>query len=179
MNLEKNLIRQAQQAGWILALTVLTGLAGGGLVLLQAQRLSEVIARVFLRGQVLVQVMPLLAGLLLIFLLRSLMLFLGETMAGLAAVRVKNNLREMLFQKLFALGPAYTQGEHSGELSSTLTQGVEQLDAYFSQYLPQLVLAAGVPLVILLAAFSMRGDLNEKSGDERVCPANTWSNAEM
>ncbi len=47
MNLDLRLIRQARQAGWALAVTVLLGIAGGVLVVLQAQRLSTVIARVF------------------------------------------------------------------------------------------------------------------------------------
>jgi ATP-binding cassette subfamily C protein CydD len=51
------------------------------------------------------------------------------------------------------LGPSATQGEHSGELVNTLGEGVEALDAYFSQYLPQLVLAALVPLAVLVVVF--------------------------
>jgi ATP-binding cassette subfamily C protein CydD len=51
---------------------------------------------------------------------------------------------------LFSLGPAYTSGERSGELTNTVVEGVETLEAYFSQYIPQLALAALVPLTILI-----------------------------
>ena len=61
----------------------------------------------------------------------------------------------MLLDKLEELGPAYLQGEQSGEISNTVVEGVEALDAYFSQYLPQLVLSALVPLTILLFVFPM------------------------
>jgi ATP-binding cassette, subfamily C, bacterial CydD len=71
------------------------------------------------------------------------------------AVRVKNNLRQMLSRRIFELGPAYVQGERSGELSAVVVDGVESLDAYFSQYLPQLVLAAAVPVAILVVVFPL------------------------
>jgi ATP-binding cassette subfamily C protein CydD len=54
-----------------------------------------------------------------------------------------------------ALGPAYSQGERSGELANTLVEGVEALDAYFRHYLPQLALAALVPLTILVFVFPL------------------------
>ena len=40
--------------------------------------------------------------------------------------------------------------ERSGELVNTLVEGIEALDAYFSQYLPQIALAALVPLTVLV-----------------------------
>ena len=153
MNLDLRLIRQARQAGWALAATVILGIAGGVLVLLQAQRLSTVIARVFLGKQNLDQVMPLLGGLLVIFLLRSGAVLFSEISAGAAAARIKAGLRETLFAKLLELGPLQTGADGSGALTAAAVQGVEALDAYYSQYLPQLVLAAAVPAIILVAVF--------------------------
>jgi len=54
---------------------------------------------------------------------------------------------------IIALGPAYTRGERSGELANTAIAGVEALDAYISQYLPQLVLALLIPLGMLAVVF--------------------------
>ena len=62
-------------------------------------------------------------------------------------------MRERLFAHLLALGPAYTQAERSGELAHSLLEGVEALDAYFSQYLPQIALAALVPITYLIVVF--------------------------
>ena len=53
------------------------------------------------------------------------------------------------------LGPAYARGERTGELSNTCMDGVEALDAYFSQYLPSLALAALVPLTFLVFIFPL------------------------
>jgi len=155
MNSHLRLLRQARVARWALALTVLSGFVGGVLVVAQALQLSRLIERVFLRGEDVAQVRPLLAGLLLIFAGRAAMTLLGEVCAGAVAVRVKAALRGWLVERLFELGPAYTQGEQSGELAATVVQGVDALDAYFGQYLPQIVLAALVPLTILVVVFPL------------------------
>jgi ATP-binding cassette subfamily C protein CydD len=65
---------------------------------------------------------------------------------------VKTSLRSRLFEHILALGPSYRAG--SGLVSwFTAVEGVEAPDAYFSQYLPQLVLAALVPVTFLFLIF--------------------------
>ncbi|MCI0478542.1 MAG: thiol reductant ABC exporter subunit CydD, partial [Anaerolineales bacterium] len=64
-------------------------------------------------------------------------------------------MRERVFAHILSLGPAYARGERTGELTNTLIEGIESLEAYYSQYLPQLVLAALVPLLILAFVFPL------------------------
>lgn len=134
-------------------LAVLWGIAGGVMVLLQARVLSRVVAGVFLGGQGLAQVTWLLGVLVGVIILRAAATLLGEVSAGRLAVQVKSRLREALLGRLFRAGPAGLRGQQSGELSNVAMQGIEALDAYFSQYLPQVVLAAAIPLMLLAAVF--------------------------
>lgn len=138
-----------------LALTVGLGMAVGALVVAQAYCLSRVIARVFLEGQGLPEVSALLTTLLLIVLARGLATGGSAVAARHVAIRVKVDLREALFSHLLRLGPAHAWGERTGELTAVALDGVEALDAYFSQYLPQLALAALIPLTVLLAVFPL------------------------
>ncbi len=126
---------------------------GGLLTVAQAWLVSVVIARVFLGGAVLADVTPDLALLLAVIAARGLTVFGSDVAAGRVAVRVKTELRALLFDHLLALGPRYAQGQRTGELTATLVEGVEALDPYFSQYLPQLALATLVPLTVLAAVF--------------------------
>jgi ATP-binding cassette subfamily C protein CydD len=71
------------------------------------------------------------------------------------AVKIKISLRAQVMQKINRLGPAYTNTQQSGELVTTTLQGIEALDAYFSQYLPQVLLAVILPLIILLVVFPL------------------------
>lgn len=51
--------------------------------------------------------------------------------------------------------PVKLSGERTGELTNTLLQGVERLDAYFRAYLPQLGMAVIVPVIVLLVVFPL------------------------
>ncbi len=153
MILDRRLLRVLRAALSPFLLAVLCGIAGGVLVLLQARTLSRVVAGVFLGGQGLMHVAPLMTGLLGIMLLRALATLLGEVSAGRLAVQVKTRLRAALLERMFGAGPAGLRGQQSGELANTAMQGIEALDAYFSQYLPQVVLAAALPLIILAVVF--------------------------
>ncbi len=149
----RRLLSLARDSRLALGATILSGLLTGLLTIVQAASLSRLVDGVFLGGQSLPDVAGLLRLLLLIVLLRALLAWGSEVSANAVAVRVKNGLRQRLFDKLLHLGPAYTRGERTGELINAAVEGVEALDTYFSQYLPQLVIAALVPLSILVVVF--------------------------
>ncbi|HWR64716.1 MAG TPA: thiol reductant ABC exporter subunit CydD [Bellilinea sp.] len=153
MNFDRDLLQAARREWRLLALTILLGAAGGIAVILQARQLSSILAAVFIGGQSRDTVAWMFTPLLAILAGRALVSWGADAAAGHLAVTVKENLRSLLVNHLFRLGPAYTRSENSGELTNTAIQGVETLDAYFSQYLPQVVLAGLVPLIILVAVF--------------------------
>jgi ATP-binding cassette subfamily C protein CydD len=153
--IDRRLFRQARPAHLDLILTIALSLLAGIVLVGQAFYLSQIINRVFLEANTLAGVQPLLLALLTLSLVRAGLTWGSQVTAQRVAGRVKNNLRERLTAHLLALGPAYTHGERSGELANTAVAGVEALDAYFSQYLPQLATAALVPLTILLFVFPL------------------------
>lgn len=136
-----------------LAATVLLGLAGGILIVVQARTLSGIIAQVFLNGAALSDVSRTLVWLLVLILLRSGLAWAAEITANHTAVQIKYHLRQELFTHIQQLGPQYVRGESSGELTNTCVEGIEALDAYFREYVPQLALAAFIPLTILVLVF--------------------------
>ena len=147
------LLQLTKDARYSLILTVLSGFLAGLLTILQAWLLSHTINSVFLENQTLVQVWNWLRLILFIIAGRALLTWLNEVSANAVAVRVKIDLRERLFSHIQALGPAYTRAERTGELTTAAVEGIEALDAYFSQYLPQLVITALVPISILIFVF--------------------------
>jgi ATP-binding cassette subfamily C protein CydD len=155
MKLDRRLLRQAQPARADLALTIALGVLAGVAIVGLARLLSRVVSQVFQEGSTLSQVQPLLTGFLALSLVWAALVWGREVTAGRLAGRVKRDLQERLAAHLLALGPAYTRGERSGELINTAVEGVEALDAYYRQYLPQLALAALVPLTILLFVFPL------------------------
>jgi len=153
MNLDKRLIQNAAAGKVPFYLTIGFSLVNGVLIIAQAWLLSRVINSVFLAGYSLSDVMCMMFILLAVILFRAAAVIGGETSASYAAIKIKTDLREQLFAHIRALGPANIQNEQTGELSLNAVEGIENLEAYFSQYLPQLILAALLPLIILLIVF--------------------------
>lgn len=138
-----------------LLLTVLSGLLAGLLTISQAYLVASTVDGVFLKGQTLAQVSNWLKLILLIIAGRAFLTWVTEVSANAVAVKIKTDLREQLFDHILKLGPAYTRGQRAGELTTAAVEGIEALDAYYSQYLPQLVITALVPISILVFVFPM------------------------
>lgn len=155
MRVDKTLLKEAGAARRDLHLTIGLGFLAGLVVVGQAFCLSRIVNLVFLAEHTLAQVDHYLWILLALSLLRAAFTWGSQVSAQRVAGQVKTDLRARLTAHLLALGPAYTNRERSGELSNTMVEGVEALDSYFSQYLPQLAMAALIPLTILLVVFPL------------------------
>lgn len=153
--MNRELLRQVKPARIFLICTIALGMLGAVATIAQMFFLSLVVDRVFLAGESLEEVRALLLLLLGAVVLRSGLLWLREVVAQRGAVRVKNQLRERLFAHLMLLGPNYTGGERTGELSATAAEGVERLEAYVGRYLPQMALSVFVPLLIFAYLLSV------------------------
>ncbi|WP_227487835.1 thiol reductant ABC exporter subunit CydD [Acidithiobacillus sp. HP-11] len=129
------------------------GLAAGLLIILQAFILAHIINGVSFQGLSLAAVMPLLWALLGLFVLRAALSWAGELVAFRASARIKTYLREQLLKHLLQLGPVAIAGERSADIASTMIEGVEALEPYFSRYLPQMALVSLIPLAILIVVF--------------------------
>ncbi len=161
MKLDRRLLRLVVKSRFALFLAVGLGLAGGVLAVIQARLLSRALNGAFLGGLGLEALGPTLGWLLVVILLRAAGIWGLEAAAHQVAARVKESLRSRLFDHLLALGPARLgslnpageapeAGGRTGELANTAVDGIEALDAYYSQYLPQLALAALIPLAYLV-----------------------------
>ena len=66
------------------------------------------------------------------------------------AGRVQETLRGRLFDKILALGPAWFGAERTGGVMLSMVDGVEQLQSFFGQYLPQVTIAVCAPFAIFV-----------------------------
>src|SRR5262249_6837178 len=67
------------------------------------------------------------------------------------AAHVQKKLRRTLFDKIAALGPGVVARERPGALALSLIDGVEQLETYFGQFLPQFLISLLTPILIFAA----------------------------
>lgn len=150
---DKRLAHEAKPVWGYLILTIGLGLGIALLAVAQAWFFSRVVAEVFLEGATLSSVWNFLMILLGIMVLRAGVQWVSETSAHEAAFRIKINLRTRLMSHIVSLGPVSARGERAGELITTVVDGIESLEDYFSKYLPQLLLSAAIPLLIVAFVF--------------------------
>jgi ATP-binding cassette subfamily C protein CydD len=144
---------QKKQSGRLLTAVVALASSGGLLIIAQAWCLANIVSKVIFEQQLLSDVMGWLWAMLGIIIIRVLLAYTTEQLAFQAAANIKLKLRTRLLHKLQQLGPSYLSGERSGELSTTLTDGIEALDSYYARYLPAMSLAVWIPLAILVFVF--------------------------
>lgn len=134
-----------------LAPVVVCGVLAGCAVVVQAALLSRAVDAAFLGEAALASLTPVLLALAAIAAFRAGLVWLQEVLAQDVSGRVRLDVRDRLVRRLLALGPRFATGERSGELANTLVGGVESLDAYLAQFLPQAALAGLVPALVLAA----------------------------
>ena len=149
----RELWREARGQIFHLSSAIFFGLVLGILVIIQAWLLSLVISSVVLEEALLIDVMGELLWLAGAVLVRGIVIYFREVSAGKISIQVRARLKRALFIKALDLGPINLQGTRTGEVASLIGQGVERLDPYFRTYLPQLGLAAMIPVVILGTVF--------------------------
>ncbi len=146
---QRRLLGAAPGGPALLVRTAVLGILGAALLIAQAALLAHVVAGSFLGHQPPSALAGPLLWLLAVIAGRALLAFGLELNGRLFATRVKLALRFRLAAHLLDLGPDAIDAESSGELVTTMVDGVEAMDAYFARYLPQLVLAVVVPLAVI------------------------------
>ncbi|TDC83929.1 ATP-binding cassette domain-containing protein [Micromonospora sp. KC606] len=92
---------------------------------------------------------PLLAGVLAAIVTRAVLLWWREVATATAGARIRARLRDRLVVRLAELGPAWLTGSRTGRTQATLVDGVEGLDAYYSRYVPQVLVTVTVPTALV------------------------------
>lgn len=81
---------------------------------------------------------------------RAVCSFLQEKFSYLASKSVKKRLREMIFSKLLRLGSGYREKVSTSEVVQVSVEGIDQLETYFGQYLPQFFYAMIAPMTLFV-----------------------------
>ena len=152
--LDPGLLRYTRATRTFLLLSVALGGLRALLIVAQAWLLVDVVVGAFSHGKGLSQLQGPLLALLCVILARALVAWAAELAAGRCSAQAKSQLRRALLERVSQLGLDSSRTQSTGELTVLATRGLDALDGYFSLYLPQLLLAAIVPFVVLVAVVS-------------------------
>lgn len=154
---QQELIRWLKQQssrakGWI-RLSMMLGLLSGLLILAQAWLMAGLLHSLIIEHtsrDALLQSFLLMA---LTFVLRAVVTWLREQVGFICGRIIRQEMRKLVLDRLEKLGPAWIQGKPAGSWASIILEQIEDMQDYYSRYLPQIALAGIIPLLILVSVF--------------------------
>ena len=149
--LDPRLLRYSRSSRGFLSLSVVIALSGAALSIAQAYLLTSLITELFQKDRAIEDMAPTLKFFVAIFIGKAALGYISNFVSSRFSTRIKSELREGLINKviggesdaLHRLGPA--------ELSLLISRGINNLDGYFSKFIPQLFIASIIPLAVGIA----------------------------
>lgn len=148
-------------------LLMIISLILGITIITQAVLLAEVVQRIFVEKASFSSVTVLLGLLLAVMALRTLLFYSNGKVGLHMAAHAKTNMRAAVIQRLTRTSmPGMLVGQTGGKVSVAL-DAVDEADSYFSQYMPRMMEAAIIPILIVAFTFS----LHVNTGLIMICTA--------
>lgn len=88
---------------------------------------------------------------------RAASIYLAQRAGDKAAFEAVCRVRSLVYDKLTALGPSYTETVPTAEAVQTSVEGATQLQVYFGGYLPQLFFAGLAPITLFVLLVGQAG----------------------
>ncbi|RJT46850.1 heme ABC transporter permease/ATP-binding protein CydD [Rahnella woolbedingensis] len=144
--------QSSRAKGWI-RLSMMLGLLSGLLILAQAWLMAGLLHSLIIEHtprDALLQSFLLMA---LTFVLRAVVTWLREQVGFICGRVIRQEMRKLVLDRLEKLGPAWIRGKPAGSWASIILEQIEDMQDYYSRYLPQIALAGIIPLLILVSIF--------------------------
>ncbi|ASN06045.1 thiol reductant ABC exporter subunit CydD [Virgibacillus necropolis] len=133
---------------------VISAVITSATVIVQAYLFVAIVDGVFLKNQSFNEVLPLLGGLLLVLLARTIFNYMSGQNGVKMAAKAKGDVRKSLLMKYSRNPMQASYRGQSGNKVSVMMDAVDGIDSYFSQYIPQIIQTSFIPLVVLVVVFT-------------------------
>ncbi len=150
-SLNTRLLRAARPGRLLLGLAIVLGIASGAATIVQWAAFAQLVAGAFLHGRTLSELQGPLLRLVAAISVRVILGWGRTVSAQAAATRIVIALRGQLLNHLLCLGPGWLRGVQTGAVVATATGGLDRLEPYYARFLPQVVIAQLVPLLLVAA----------------------------
>ncbi|MFP2467776.1 heme ABC transporter permease/ATP-binding protein CydD [Pseudescherichia vulneris] len=158
-----NKTRQQELTRWLkqqsvisrrwLMLSRLLGAVSGVLIIAQAYILARILHHMIMENIPREALLMPFVVLVLVFILRAWVVWLRERVGFHAGQHIRYEIRKIVLDRLQQAGPAWIQGKPAGSWATLILEQIDDMHDYYARYLPQMALAASVPLLIVLAIF--------------------------
>ncbi len=137
---------------WLL-LAIAVGMGSGALLVGQAHLLSQIVHGAFMDGLDRHRLIPLFFLLITIIVTRAGLGWWREVAGFKAGAAVRGQVRKALMDHIVRVGPVGISHLPTGLLVSSALEQVDALHNFIARYLPQMALAALLPMVLLAFIF--------------------------
>lgn len=158
-----NKTRQQELTRWLkqqsiisrrwLTLSRLLGVVSGVLIVAQAWLLASILNHMIIEHIPREALLLPFALLVLVFILRSWVVWLRERVGFHAGAQIRFAIRRRVLDRLQQAGPAWIQGKPAGSWATLILEQIDDMHDFYARYLPQMALAASVPLLIVITLF--------------------------
>ena len=152
-SLNKWLKQQSKLAKRWLIIAISLGVLSSVFLIAQAALLASILHQLIIENVDKSQLVGHFAGLALSVVGRAGCTW-GREIAGYrCGEQIRVYIRQLILDKLRELGPAYIKGKPAGTWATLLLEQVEDMQDFFSRYLPQMSLSVLIPFIILVVVF--------------------------
>ncbi len=158
-----NKTRQQELTRWLkeksiisrrwLMISRLLGLVSGLLIVAQAWFLARILHRMIMENIPATALLLPFTLLALVLILRAWVVWLRERVGFHAGQHIRYEIRRQVLDRLQQAGPAWIQGKPAGSWATLILEQIDDMHDYYARYLPQMTLAACVPLLIVITIF--------------------------
>ncbi|ELV8552639.1 cysteine/glutathione ABC transporter permease/ATP-binding protein CydD [Vibrio fluvialis] len=145
--------QQSKLAKRWLMLAVGLGVLSSVFLLAQAALLASILHQLIIEHVDKHELVPYFVGLAVTIAIRAGCSWARELAGFRAGQQIRIYIRQLIFDKLRALGPAYIKGKPAGAWATLTLEQVENMHDFFARYLPQMSLSVLIPFVILIVVF--------------------------
>ncbi|KMK83011.1 heme ABC transporter permease/ATP-binding protein CydD [Pectobacterium brasiliense] len=147
--------QQSKLAQRWLRISLLLGFLSGALIVAQAWLLATLLHALIIEHAARESLLSPFLLLIATFILRALNSVLRERVGFLCGQAVRQQIRKLVLDRLQQLGPAWVQGKPAGSWATMILEQIDDMQDYYARYLPQMYLAALIPLLILITIFPL------------------------
>ncbi|KAB2826553.1 heme ABC transporter permease/ATP-binding protein CydD [Aliivibrio finisterrensis] len=144
---------QSKLAKKWLTLSIGLGFLSSLFLIAQAALLADILHQLIIEQVDKYELIPHFVAILAIVAIRAACSWGREVAGYRCGEHIRVHIRQLILDKLQELGPAYIKGKPAGTWATLLLEQVEDMQDFFSRYLPQMSLSVLIPFVILIVVF--------------------------
>lgn len=112
--------------------------------------IAYILSKAFTKPLSFVMIMHFIVLIALCIIVRFICAYASTRMSYQSSRVVKTKYRQLILEQMMRLGKSYNNSVNTSEVVQVAVEGIDQLETYFGQYLPQLVYALLAPLTLFI-----------------------------